>query len=138
MPQPNIVINPDHTRTLYTGSTLTLSCVVTLNSSVVDTPTNVVIAWAGPRAIPGEWYTVSDTTPTSDFIFSSDLTISPLVDGHDNGDYICTASNELDYEYLLRAESSTSIALEITSKILKSIKMYFKLNWTNVFQTLRH
>ena len=114
VPQPNVTINPDLTGTLYTGSNLTLSCVVTLDPTLVDTPTDVIITWAGPRSIPGEWYAVTDTTANGSE-FSSNLSIAPLAEGRDEGDYTCSAAVS-GGDHIIRADSSSSITLDITSE----------------------
>ena len=118
MPQPSVVINPDRDGVLYAGTSLTLTCMVSLDSSV-DTPLNNVIIWSGPRAIPGEWYTVTDTSGI-ETLYSWNLSISPLAKGRDDGEYSCTVvvGSGVFPSYIIQANSSDSTVINITSKIL--------------------
>ena len=107
------MINSDQTGTVYAGSSLTLSCVVSLDLAVVDTPTNAIITWDTPSIEKTESHTISNTTG----YVSSNISVGPLADDRDNGDYHCTVSLTTDYEYLLGTERVELIALDITSKL---------------------
>ena len=75
----------NNTGTLYAGTGLTLTCTVTLDSSV-DNSESVRIAWSG---IPEERSTVSPVMRVSDSSsYTGSLTISPLAD-QDDGRYTC-------------------------------------------------
>ena len=113
VPLPGVVVTADREGTLYAGTSLTFTCAVSLDSRV-DTPTDVIITWTGPRAIPGEWYTVTDTTG-SEFTYSRSLSIEPLAEDRDDGEYTCTAT-VTSSEYTLEAESSYSTTLDVTGK----------------------
>ena len=132
VPQPSIVINLNRPGTLYAGSNLTLSCVVTLDPAVVDTPADVVIVWSGPRTIPGEWYTVSDTA-TDNLQFSSHLSITPLANDRDNGEYVCSATVSTASDYILGTGGSNSTTLEITSM---SKQPSLTISFSSLFQHL--
>lgn len=114
MPQPSVMIIPDHTGTLYGGSTFSLTCRVTLNPVIVDTSvTDVAITWAGPRPIPGEWYEITDTV-ANQLEFTRNLSITPLADDRDDGEYTCSAM-VTGGDYLLSADASQAFTVEVTS-----------------------
>ena len=60
---------------------------MTLDSNV-DSGESVVTSWSGPRAIPGERYSVTDASGSVGS-YTGSLTISPLAD-QDDGTYTCT------------------------------------------------
>lgn len=108
-----VVISRDRSDVLYAGSSLTFTCTVSLDSRV-DTLPNVLITWTGPRSIPGEWYTVTDTT-RSGSTYSGNLSIIPLADDRDDGVYTCNVV-VTGNSYMLEATSSDSTTLDITGK----------------------
>ena len=79
----------NRTGPLYAGTGLTLTCTVTLDSNV-DSGESVETSWSGPRAIPGERYSVTDASGSGGSYIDS-LTISPLAD-QDDGTYTCTVT----------------------------------------------
>ena len=85
VPEPDVNVTANRTTTLYAGTGLTLTCTVTLNSNV-DSGESVVTSWSGPRAIPGEQYSVTDGSD-----FEQTVTISPLAD-QDDGTYTCNVT----------------------------------------------
>lgn len=115
VPQPNVVISSNRTGILYAGSSLRFTCAVSLDSSV-DTIPNVSISWTGPRAIPGDWYTVTEASG-SDLMYTGNLSIAPLADDRDDGTYTCTATVTGD-NYILEATASASTILEVTSNYI--------------------
>ena len=114
VPQPSVDINSDRAGILYAGTSLTLTCTVSLDSSV-DTPADINIVWSGPRAIPGEWYTVTGVSG-SQSPYSGSLSITPLEEGRDDGEYSCTVTVG-GGSYIIPANSSISTIVNITSKI---------------------
>ena len=75
----------NNTNTLYAGTGLTLTCIVTLDSSV-DNNEHVRIDWS---RMPEERFTVTPVMRVSDSSsYTASLTISPLAD-HDDGTYTC-------------------------------------------------
>ena len=54
----------------------------------MDSGESVVTSWSGPRAIPGERYSVTDANGSGGS-YTDGLTISPLAD-QDDGTYTCT------------------------------------------------
>ena len=80
VPAPAVDVTSSHTPPLYAGSSLTLTCTVTLDPNVNNDET-ITIQWIGPRDINGEKYT----------IYHGSLTISPLTE-EDDGTYTCNVT----------------------------------------------
>ena len=80
-----MVVTASYTTPPYAGSSLTLTCTVTLDPNV-DNDENVTASWSGPSDISGERYLIS-VASGSGSTYTSNLTISSLVD-QDNGTYI--------------------------------------------------
>ena len=76
---------------LYAGTSLTLTCTVTLDSNVNNNE-RVVTEWSGPQSIPGDRYSVTPAMRVSDSNYTGSLTISPLADQNDDDTYICTVT----------------------------------------------
>ena len=89
VPQPGVVITLSHTPPLCAGTSLTLTCTVTLDPNVNNNE-RVLTEWNGPRHIAGDRYSVTPAMRESDSSYSSSLVISPLTD-QDDGMYTCTA-----------------------------------------------
>ena len=89
-PQPNVTISANHTAPLYAGTGLTLPCTVSLDSSV-NTVVNVSVTWTGPMPIPGEQYSVMEASGSGG-TYTGSLTISPLAEGQDDGQYTCSVT----------------------------------------------
>ena len=89
VPQPGVEVTANRTTALYAGTGLTLTCTVTLDSNV-DSGESVETSWSGPRAIPGERYSVTDANGSGGS-YTGSLTISPLAD-QDDGTYTCTVT----------------------------------------------
>ena len=89
VPQPDVVITLSHTPPLYAGTSLTLTCTVTLDPNVNNE--RVVTEWKGPRQIAGDRYSVAPATREADSSYNGSLVISPLTD-QDDGMYSCTVT----------------------------------------------
>ena len=77
------------TAPLYAGTSLTLTCTVTLDLNV-DNGERVMTEWSDPRDISGERYSVT-AAGGSGSTYTGSLTISPLAD-QDDGTYTCTGT----------------------------------------------
>ena len=82
-------ITLSHTAPLYAGTSLTLTCTVTLDPNV-DNGESVMTEWSGPREISGESYSVTASSGSRS-TYTGSLTISPL-DDQDDGTYTCTGT----------------------------------------------
>ena len=88
VPAPDVVVTASYTTPLYAGSSLTLTCTVTLDPNV-DSHETVTTSWSGPNHISGKRYLVNNAS-NSNRTYASSLTINPIVQ-QDNGTYIvCT------------------------------------------------
>ena len=76
-----------HTAPLYAGTSLTLTCTVTVDPNV-DNGERVMTKWSGLQDIPEERYSVTGTSGSGS-TYTDSLTISPL-DDQDNGTYNCS------------------------------------------------
>ena len=113
VPAPNVVVTATNT-SLYIGSSLTLTCTVTLDPSV-DNNETVSTSWSGPNdAISGDGY-LFNAASGSGGIYTSSLTISALGD-QDNGTYTCTGIVTGANEQQVTASDSHTLA--ITRKTL--------------------
>ena len=89
VPQPTVSVSLNRTGPLFAGTGLTISCTVTLDSSVNNNE-RVTIDWGD---IPPERYSVSPVMRESDDgSYTGRLTISPLADEDDGTTLTCTGT----------------------------------------------
>ena len=112
VPQPGVDVSLDHTAPLYAGTSLTLTCTVTLDPNV-DNSESVMTEWSGPRDIPGESYSVTAASGSGS-TYTGSLTISPLAQ-LDDGTYTCTVS-VTGGTNVLQANNSDNTTVTIMSK----------------------
>ena len=112
-PAPNVTVTATHTAPLYAGSSLTLTCTVTLDPNV-DNDETVTTSWSGPSDINGERYLVKEAMDSGS-TYSSSLTINFLTNS-DDGSYICTGMVTKENKQLVIASGNHT--LSITSKTL--------------------
>ena len=55
----------------------------------MNTVVNVSVTWTGPRPIPGQRYSVMEASGSGE-TYTGSLTISPLAEGQDDGQYTCS------------------------------------------------
>ena len=98
-----------HITPLYVGSSLTLTCTVTLDPNV-DNNETVTTTWSGPSNITGERHLVSATSSSGirQYTYTSSLRISPLTD-QDNGIYTCTGIVTAENEQQVTASDSHTL-----------------------------
>ncbi len=109
---------------LYAGTSLTLTCVITLNEAV-NSRVDVNVTWSGPGGmllVNGNRVTVSDTMG-SETSYQSNLTISPLatVDG---GSYTCevtVAPADTSTFITISQPASNSGTVNVSGRILFSL-----------------
>ena len=77
------------TAPLYAGTSLTLTCTVTLDPNV-DNGEMVMFEWSGLQDIPEERYSVTGTSGSGS-TYTDSFNISPLAD-QDDGTYTCTVT----------------------------------------------
>ena len=78
-----------HTASLYAGTGLTLTCIVTLDPNV-DNGESIMTEWSGLQDIQEERYSVTGASGSGS-TYTDSLTISPLSD-QDDGTYTCNVT----------------------------------------------
>ena len=111
VPPPDVAVSLNRTGPLYAGTDLTISCTVTLDQSVNNNET-VSIHWNGTEEMQGR-FVVSSTvlTFTESYMYTSFLTISPLVIG-DGTVVNCTVTVTGVAERKVSHSSSITIDIE--------------------------
>ena len=98
---------------LYAGTSLSLTCTVTLDPNV-DNGERVMTEWSGPRdIISGERYSVTAASGTGS-TYTGSLTISPLADP-DDGTYTCTGTVTGGIN-VLQATASDDVTITVMGK----------------------
>ena len=88
VPAPDVVVTATNTTPLYVGSSLTLTCTVTLDPNV-DNNETVTTSWSGSNHIGEGRYRINNAN-NFDRTYTNSLIINPIVQ-QDNGTYIiCT------------------------------------------------
>ena len=121
VPQPVVAITLSHTAPLYAGTSLTLTCTVTLDPNVNNNE-RVVTEWKGPRQI-GDRYSVTPAKKESDSSYNGSLVIR-LLTVQDGGMYSCIArvSGGNNVEAVTATDSvfitvmSTALAITLRNK----------------------
>ena len=107
VPPPAVSVSLNRSGTLFAGTDLTLTCTVTVDSSV-NNDEAVSTHWSGLDHIPPERYSVTNATRGSDGSYTGTLTISPLAE-EDDGTLSCTGTVTGGTE--IQSTSSTSITV---------------------------
>ena len=106
VPVPDVVVTASNTTPLYVGSSLTLTCTVTLDPNV-DNDEAITISWSGPSR---ERYLVTNTTGSGG-VYTSNLTFTSLVH-EDNGTYTCTGIVTGKNEEQVTASSNNTLSID--------------------------
>ena len=109
VPQPSVFLSTGHTGVLHPGTVLTLTCTVRLDTNV-DSGESVEMTWSGPRNIPGERDSVMEASGSGES-FTGSLTINPLVEGKDDGQYTCSVTVSGGRHVLQSNGSSTNYVI---------------------------
>ena len=104
-----MAITLSHTAPLYSGTSLTLICNVTLDVNV-DNGERVMTEWSGLQDIPEERYSVTGASGSGG-TYTDSLTISPLAD-QDNGTYTCTVAVTGE-TYVQQAMANDSVTITV-------------------------
>ena len=86
---PDVVINISPTGSLYAGTSLILTCIMTLDPAVNNNE-YINIEWSGHQSISEDRYTVSDIMRGSGSNYTATLIISPLAVQDDDVMISCT------------------------------------------------
>ena len=101
-----MTVTADYATPLYVGSSLTLTCNVTLDPNV-DNDECTTTSWSGLNNITGERYIVTAVSGSGN-TYTSSLRISPLA-VQDNGTYTCTGIVTGVYEQQVTASDSHTL-----------------------------
>ena len=104
-----MVVTASSTTPLYVGSSLTLTCTVTLDPNV-DNNETINISWSVPSYISRERYLVTNTTGSGG-VYTSNLTFTSLVH-EDNGTYTCTGIVTGKNEEQVTASSNHTLSID--------------------------
>ena len=107
---------------LYAGTSLTLTCTVTLDSNVNNNE-RVVTEWSGPQSIPGDRYSVTPAMRESDSSYTGSLTISPLAVQNDI--YTCTVTVTGGTQSVT---ASDDVTITVTGKCSPCAAVYLTLS----------
>ena len=107
-------VTVSRTAPLYAGTSLTLTCTVTLDPNV-DNGESVMTEWSGPRDISGERYSVTAASGSGS-TYTGSLTISDLDEAEDDGTYTCTGTVSGDSS-VHKATGSSDYTIENIRKI---------------------
>ena len=80
----------------------------------MDTDVSVSVTWTGPRPIPGEQHSVMEASGSGG-TYTGSLTISPLAEGQDDGQYTCSVAVS-GGSSVLEATSSDSTTIDVIGK----------------------
>ena len=80
----------------------------------MDTDVNVSVTWTGPRTIPGERYSVMEASGSGE-TFTGSLTISPLAEDQDDGQYTCSVTVS-GGSSVLEATNNDSTTIDVMGK----------------------
>ena len=113
VPVPDVVTTPSHTTPLYAGTSVTLTCTMTLHPNV-DSGESVIMEWTVPSSLSSDQY--SDTSLyKSGKIYTCNITISPLLIRH-SGRYLCSVT--VTGRNVNQATNTSSIDITVMSKLL--------------------
>ena len=121
VPPPGVDVTVSRTAPLYAGTSLTLTCTMTLDPNV-DNGERVMTEWSGPRDISGGRYSVTAASGSGS-TYTGSLTISPLAD-QDDGTYTCTGT-VTGGTNVLQATASDDVTITVLgeSTIFYSVKV---------------
>ena len=121
-PQVTVTITPS-VGLLYEGTSVTLTCLVTVDTTHVTIPISVTIVWTGPHGKPltnssSNRITIVDMTQSSPY---TSMVMFDPADDIDAGDYQCNVSvsptDAAMHVNVLPSVNSTAINLNITGEL---------------------
>ena len=121
VPSPNVTTSLSRQTDLLAGSSLNITCVITLDSTV-NTPVTVTPTWTvgtDPISTDDTRVIMSDLISSGVNQYQSILSFTTLSATQDNGTYQCnvTVTSASNYIYVTASDSvSDSTSLSVTSK----------------------
>ena len=123
VPIPDVVTTPNRTTPLYAGTSVTLTCTMTLHPNV-DSGESVGMGWVGPRSLPRNQYSQTGLHKAGR-IYTRNITISPLLDRH-SGRYQCLVL--VSGRNVKQATSTSAINITVMSKLSIYMNPRMKFN----------
>ena len=123
VPVPDVVTTPSRTTPLYAGTSVTLTCTMTLHPNV-DSDESVTMGWVGPRSLPRNQYSQTGLHKAGR-TSTRNITISPLLDRH-SGQYQCFVF--VSGRNVKQATSSSAINITVMSKLSMCMNPRMKFN----------
>ena len=114
VPPPDVDVTVSHTAPLYAGTSLTLTCTVTLDPNV-DNGENITTEWSD---ISRGRYSVTAASGSGS-TYTGSLTISPLAD-QDDGTYTCTGT-VTGGTNVLQATASDAVTITVMGKYIVNL-----------------
>ena len=112
VPVPDVVTTPSRTTPLYAGTSVTLTCTMTLHPNV-DSGESVMMVWNVPSSLSRNEY--SDTgLHISGKIYTRNITISPLLTKHSGGN-LCSVA--VTGKNVKQALDTSTIDITVMSKL---------------------
>ena len=130
VPQPSVDVALSRSAPLYAGTSLTLTCTVTLDPNVNNNE-RVVTEWSGPQSIPGDRYSVTPAMRESDSSYTGSLTISPLADQNDDDTYTCIVTVTGGTQSITARDDVT---ITVTGKCSPCVAVYLALSSPQLYQ----
>ena len=124
VPIPDVVTTPSRTTPLYAGTSVTLTCTMTLHPNV-DSGESVGMGWFVPSDLKRNQYS-DNGLHTSGKIYTHNITISPLFIKH-SGRYRCVVG--VTGRNVKQATSSSAINITVMSKLSICMNPRMKFNW---------
>ena len=124
VPSPSVSISHDGgTESLYSGTSLTLTCVVTVSSNAVDISQVVVNSTWSKDGSPLPTQTRAVVTPFLEFSnsnnsFMSTINFSPLDDAADSGVYSCSVTLSPLGNYIEGSSTNQFINITVQSELM--------------------
>ena len=112
VPVPDVVTTSSRTTLLYAGTSVTLTCTMTLHPNV-DNGESVVMKWTVPSSSKRNQY-LDTSVHTSGKTYTHNITISPLLIRY-SGRYVCSVI--VTGRNINEATSFSDINITVTSKL---------------------
>ena len=119
VPIPDVVTTPSRTTPLYAGTSVTLTCIMTLHPNV-DSGESVTVEWWIPSSLSRNQYSYTGLH-TSGKLYTRNITISPLLIRH-SGRYVCSVT--VTGRNVKQTTSTSTIDITVTSKLSLCMNLF--------------
>ncbi len=118
VPPFDVTISQDYSDPLYTGTNLTITCSITLDS-LVNIPVIVNNQWTRNGNVITEVTIVEDLVINTNLTYTATLEFFPLYYMTDDGDYQCSVDviPDVTDNYVTNISNSASITIDVLGKL---------------------